>query len=161
VADTVIHVQDSVWQWDCDSLLVQQFDSIQVNSFDTINKATWKRSIKLVEIPLMAGHAFSVKNFMFSLSAGFGIGMLYQTIGEMYAGENSENPFVVLETQNQKKFSISIIGKGSVAYLFNERFAIEVAPWYRRMVTSSEFFEETESRKPWSAGLSAGIRIFF
>lgn len=161
VSDTAIHVLDSVWAWNIDSTLIQEFDTVSIAKYDTLQNARWKRNVKYLEIPLMLGKTFSVNRLSFGLSGGFGIGLLYFTEGEYYQGNGNNQAFITITSAETKKICFSFVAAGSVSYLFNERWAIEFSPWYRKMLSPVFSGELQGSQKPWSAGLSAGLRFYF
>ncbi|OFY10322.1 MAG: hypothetical protein A2W93_12835 [Bacteroidetes bacterium GWF2_43_63] len=160
VSDTTIHVLDSVWAWEIDSALVQEFDTISIAKYDTLQNARWKRNIRYLELPVMIGKTISVSRLTFGLSGGFGFGILYNSEGEYYLGAESGQVFSVMAAET-KKICFSFLAAGSVSYLLNERWAVEVVPWYRKMLTPVFSGEMQGTQKPWSAGLSAGIRYNF
>jgi len=161
VSDTAIHVADSVWAYDYDSLLVQTFDSTAATLYDTLQNVQWKREIKFVEVPLMFGRTFCLKRFSISIEGGIGCGILYVSEGTYYNGITAQQPFTAMNNIASKKLVCSFIGRGTVSYNISERMAIELSPWYRQMLTPIQFNETQNTRKPWSAGLSAGFRYFF
>ncbi|MPM21415.1 hypothetical protein SDC9_67859 [bioreactor metagenome] len=161
IYDTTIHVVDSVWQWDYDSLLVSVYDSLAVLKSDTINSASWKRNVRYLEIPVMIGKTFSYNRFVFGLSGGFGFGILYQSKGEYFSGGEDGNGFAAFTVSETKKPCISFMARGSVSFLLNEHLSIELYPWYRRMLSTIDTGETEGAQKPWSAGLSTGLRIYF
>lgn len=161
ISDTTIHVVDSLWEWDCDSLLVQEFDSVAVQKFDTLDNASWKRNVRYLEIPLMVGKTFTYNRFIFGLSGGFGFGILYQSKGEYFSGGTNGNGFAAFTVSEIKKPCISFMARGSVSFLLNEHVSIELYPWYRRMLSTIDTGETEGAQKPWSAGLSTGLRIYF
>lgn len=161
VSDTIIHVLDSVWAWNIDSALVQEFDTVSVAKSDTLGNARWKRNVKYLELPFTIGKTFSVNRFTFGLSGGFGIGLLYFTEGDYYPGSDNSTAFTSITPAESKKISLSFMAAGSVSYLLNERWAIEFSPWYRKMLTPVFPGEWQGAQKPWTAGLSAGLRYYF
>ncbi len=160
-SDTIVHVVDSVWAYDYDSLLVQTFDSTAAKLYDTLQNVQWKREIKMVEIPLMFGRTFFLKRFSIGIEGGIGCGILYVSEGTYYNGITAQQPFTAMNNIASKKLVCSFIGRGTVSYNISERMAIELSPWCRQMLTPIQFNETQDTRKPWSAGLSAGFRYFF
>ncbi|PKP04977.1 MAG: hypothetical protein CVU11_02205 [Bacteroidetes bacterium HGW-Bacteroidetes-6] len=160
VADSIIHISDSTWEYQTDSLLVQQFDSVLNIRHDTLHDVAWKQNLKLLEIPLLAGKTFIFNRFMFGISAGFGIGYYYQASGNIYNGLYSHEPFSK-NRMPDKPFSLSLLARGSATYFFNERMGFEVAPYFRKALISPSSSSENNSGKPYSAGLFVGIRYYF
>lgn len=160
VSDSIIHISDSIWAWDVDSLLVQQFDSVLQLKYDTLFNASWKHSLKLVEIPLMLGTTFSVNRFEFGIAAGFGVGYYFKSGGNIYNGLNSSELFSEFPMPTNR-FSLAFLARGSATWFLTERMGLEIAPYVRKSLFSPSWSSEGSSSKPFTTGVFVGVRYYF
>lgn len=160
MSDSVVHVIDSAWVTEIDSSLIDDYVLTMRDAYDTIPNAKWQRRICVAELPLMIGKQFTFKNSTFSVSTGLGFALLLSSKGEIYNGPNSVESFSIYSAES-KNIAISFLMNVSYEYFITEHLSLQFMPYFRKSLNSIISSPESEKLKPWSAGISGGIRYYF
>lgn len=161
IQDSVIHVYDSVWITEYDSVLQDVYENVHLLVNDTLHQADWKTSISLFELPLGIGYRFYARNTEISLQAGVLLGISSSTQGLLYWSESSAGLVPFSDMYSVKTFQTSWYLGASVSRNISEHWAVLISPAWRSSLTGLRSSEGLKPRHYQSFGLGFGLRYDF
>ena len=161
LCDSIVRVLDSVWTWNIDSSLVNNYDTINEKVYDTLKNPEWKNSYTFIEIPFFFGWQHNFGKVNIGLKTGPLLSMLIGTKG--YIPSNISENATLNETGSEfKKFRLGLSWQVSAvaSYFISERVLIECQPYYRFAIIGIKS-PTGYTLKNNSLGLTVGIRYYF
>jgi len=161
LCDSIVRVLDSVWTWNIDSSLINNYDTINKKVYDTLKNPEWKNSYTFIEIPFFFGWQHNFGKINIGLKTGPLLSMLIGTKG--YIPSNISENATLNETGSEfKKFRLGLSWQVSAvaSYFISERMLIECQPYYRFTISGIKS-PTGYTLKNNSLGLTVGIRYYF
>lgn len=160
MCDSIVRVLDSVWTWNIDSSLINNYDTINEKVYDTLKNPEWKNSYTFIEIPFFFGWQHNFGKINIGVKTGPLLSMLIGTKG--YIPSNISEIATLNETGSEfKKFRLGLSWQVSAvaSYFISERILIECQPYYRFTISGIKS-PTGYTLKNNSLGLTVGIRYY-
>ncbi len=159
VADSVIHVADSVQSYEIDTIPVSVFDSLAITKFDTADYSKLKANYSLIEFPLYAGIEINKGKWGYTFSAGIIPGFLMLRNGSLFNG--TEEVLLPNDIFPLRKFVLSGGLKVQFNYYPGTKFMLFAGPEIKGLLINASEKGSGFQQKWYSWGLRGGIRYFF
>lgn len=163
--DTINAYYDSInatWHYEMDTINQQQIDSTLMITLDTMQQNRHVRTFQELqywEFPLLIGHSWSLGNWDLEASTGIAVGFFTGSSGKIII--NRDYQLVDYDEQNLpfRDARLIWIGRAGAAYRIDDRWSILGRASIRYSLNS--VFEDSYniSQKPYSLGVSLGVRF--
>jgi hypothetical protein len=162
IADSTIHVVDSVWEWDVDTTVIQLYDTGYAAHYDTLRDVQWSVNYQRFSVPVLLGFSITKGRMQFSAGGGFSVDLLKLMNGNIYGGPASAQAFIPANTVfPEKMISISLLGMASAGYFLTERTVLEFKPLIRYQCISFRPAEYNINSGLFQTSFSLGLRYYF
>jgi hypothetical protein len=162
LADSIVHLVDSVLEWKEVTNTIYLFDSVYVPQSDTLSNIHWKISFDKFEVPVIVGLSKSFGRFQFGLHSGISLDLIKPVCGYLYNGKFAVLPFRnVNESFSDLYLALSFHVSTSMSFVLNERLVFDLRPYYKMQLNDINLPEQNLNLKFRSYGISAGFKYYF